>query len=86
MTVIRVAPNMPTVNTVRSYSTSVTGNTEKYAIVIIPIGSKTYTTQANLYGNYKVYIPKQPAGTKLYVYAKDTKAQTSAVRTATVLK
>ena len=85
-TVIRVAPNMPTVNTVHSYSTSVTGNTEKYAIVIIKIGAKTYTTQANLYGNYKVYIPKQPAGTKLYVYAKDAKAQTSAVRTATVSK
>ncbi|MEH7094876.1 Ig-like domain-containing protein [Neobacillus vireti] len=82
--VIRVAPNMPTVNTVRYYSTSVTGNTEKYAIVIIKIGSKTYTTQANLYGNYKVYIPKQRTGTKLYVYAKDAKGQTSAVRTATV--
>ncbi|ULT56666.1 Ig-like domain-containing protein [Neobacillus drentensis] len=84
--VIRVAPNMPTVNAVRYTSTTVTGNTEKYAIVIIKIGSKTYTTQANLYGNYKVYIPKQNAGTKLYVYAKDAKAQTSAVRTATVSK
>ncbi|MEH7545222.1 Ig-like domain-containing protein [Neobacillus vireti] len=85
-TVIRVAPNMPTVNTVRYYSTSVTGNTEKYVTVIIKIGSKTYTTKSNLYGNYKVYIPKQRAGTKLYVYAKDTKGQTSAVRTATVSK
>ncbi|MDR4949824.1 Ig-like domain-containing protein [Neobacillus cucumis] len=85
-TVIRVAPNMPTVSTVRYYSTSVTGSTEKDATVIVTIGTKTYTTKANLYGTYKVNITKQAVGTKLSVYAKDAKGQTSATRTTTVSK
>jgi hypothetical protein len=85
-TVVRAAPNMPTVNTVRYYSTTVTGKTEKYAIVAVKIGTKIYTAKANAYGDYKVYIPKQRAGTKLYVNAKDSKGQVSATRIVTVAK
>ncbi|MCM2532865.1 Ig-like domain-containing protein [Neobacillus pocheonensis] len=83
-TFIRVAPNMPTVNTVRSYSTTVTGKTEKYVAVSIKIGKKTYTAKANAFGDYKVYIPKQRAVTKLYVNAIDAKGQVSATRSVTV--
>lgn len=83
-TVVRTAPNMPTVNIVKYYSTSVTGNTEKYAIVAVKIGSRTYTSKANIYGSYKVNIPKQRAGTKLYVNAKDAKGQISSTRVVTV--
>ncbi|MCM3729661.1 Ig-like domain-containing protein [Neobacillus cucumis] len=82
--VIRVAPNMPTVNTVRYYSTAVTGKTEKNVTVVIKIGTKTYTTKANAYGDYKLNISKQRAGTKLYVYAKDAYGKVSATRTVTV--
>ncbi|WP_160725259.1 Ig-like domain-containing protein [Bacillus sp. USDA818B3_A] len=82
--VIRVAPNMPTVNTVRYYSTSVTGKTEKYATVSVKIGTKTYPVKANASGDYKVSIPKQRAGTKLYVSAKDVYGKVSATRTVTV--
>ncbi|PLS02368.1 Ig-like domain-containing protein [Neobacillus cucumis] len=85
-TVIRVAPNQPTVNIVRYYSTNVTGKTEKYATVAVKIGTRTYTAKANVYGNYKVYIPKQRVGTKVYVYAKDAKGMVSATRLITVSK
>ncbi|MBT2757429.1 transglycosylase SLT domain-containing protein [Mesobacillus foraminis] len=82
----RVAPNMPTVNKVKSTSAAVSGKTEKNAKVTVKIGTKTYTAKANAYGNYKVSIPKQKAGKKLSVTAKDAKGQVSAARTVTVSK
>ncbi|PUB15267.1 Ig-like domain-containing protein [Paenisporosarcina sp. OV554] len=84
LTVTRVAPNIPVVNPVRYYSTSVTGKTEKYAVVAVKIGTKVYTSKANIYGNFKVTIPKQKAGTYLYVSAKDAKGLISATRTVKV--
>ncbi|MGF6953490.1 hypothetical protein QF028_005995 [Neobacillus sp. B4I6] len=84
LTVNRVAPNIPLVNAVRYYSTSVTGKTEKYAVVAVKIGTKVYTSKANIYGNFKVTIPKQKAGTKLLVTAKDSKGLISATRTVKV--
>jgi hypothetical protein len=82
--VTKVAPDMPTVNPVKSSSTTVTGKSEKGAIVTVKIGTKVYTANANAAGDYKVYIPKQKAKIKLYVNAKDTKRQVSATRTITV--
>jgi len=84
LTVTRVAPNIPVVNPVRYYSTSVTGKTEKYAVVVVKIGTKVYTSKANIYGNFKVTIPKQKAGTYLSVSAKDAKGLISAIRTVKV--
>ncbi|OIK13051.1 hypothetical protein BIV60_15345 [Bacillus sp. MUM 116] len=84
--VIRVAPNMPTVGIVKSTSSAVTGSTEKYAVVMVKIGNKTYTAKAGSTGKYKVTIPKQKAGKKLYVSAKDQKGKISATRTITVVK
>jgi hypothetical protein len=86
VTVVRVAPNMPTVNTVKYYSTAITGKTEKNDSVAVKIGSRTFSAKANALGNYKVSIPKQMVGTKLYVSAKDAKGKTSATRTVTVIK
>ncbi|MEH7305512.1 Ig-like domain-containing protein, partial [Neobacillus drentensis] len=86
ISVIKVAPNQPTVNKVRYTSTTVTGKTEKKATVTVKIGTKKYTAKANASGNYKVKIPKQKAGKKLYVYAKDSKGRVSATRTVTVSK
>ncbi|MEH7416507.1 Ig-like domain-containing protein [Neobacillus drentensis] len=83
-TVIRVAPNMPTVNPVRTTTTAVTGKTEKNVAVLIQIGTKTYTTTANAYGDYKLTILAQRAGTKVSVYAKDASGKVSATRTVTV--
>lgn len=84
VTVIRAAPDMPTVNAVRYYSTSVTGKTEKYAAVNVKIGTRTYSAKANSYGNFKVSIPKQKKGTKISISAKDAKGKISATRTLTV--
>ncbi|MEE6450084.1 Ig-like domain-containing protein [Gottfriedia acidiceleris] len=82
--VTRVAPNIPVVSSVRYYSTTVTGKTEKYAVASVKIGTKVYTYKANSYGNFKVNIPKQKAGTYLYVTVKDTKGLISAIRTVKV--
>jgi len=84
--VVRVAPNLPTVNKVRYSSTTVTGKTEKYATVYVKIGSKTYKAKANVKGDYKVSIPKQRTGTKIYVNAKDSKGQVSATKSVIVSK
>lgn len=84
--VVRVAPNLPIVNAVKYYSTAVTGKTEKYAVVTVKIGTNPYSAKANAYGNFKISIQKQRAGTKLYVTAKDAKGNVSATRTVTVLK
>jgi len=86
ISVEKVAPNQPIVKKVRNNSTTVYGKTEKYATVTIKIGTKKYTKKANVSGDFKVKIPKQRAGKKLYVYAKDSKGNVSATRTVTVSK
>ncbi|WP_286230622.1 Ig-like domain-containing protein [Neobacillus mesonae] len=86
ITVVRTAPNIPIVTKVNTKTTVVTGKTEKYATVTVKIGKKNYTAKANVYGNFKVKISKQRAGTKLYVNAKDTKGKISATRTVAVSK
>ncbi|MBS4171707.1 Ig-like domain-containing protein [Bacillus sp. FJAT-49736] len=82
--VIRVAPNMPTVNAVNNKSTIVAGKTEPKAIVTVKVGTKTFTAKANVKGNYKVTIQKQRIGTKIYVNAKDKKGVISATKIITV--
>ncbi|WP_043932546.1 Ig-like domain-containing protein [Bacillus sp. EB01] len=83
-TVLRVAPNIPTVNSVRYYSTTVTGKTEKNATVTAKIGSRTYSAKANAYGNFSIKIPKQRKGTTIYVNAKDSKGLISTTRSIKV--
>ena len=65
VTVTRVAPNIPLVNAVRYYSSTVTGKTERYVVVSVKIGTRIYSAKSDYYGNIKVYIPKQRTGTKL---------------------
>jgi hypothetical protein len=84
-TIVRVAPNLPTINTVRTFTTTITGKTEPTISVIVKIGSKTCIAKSDKYGNYKVIIVKQRKGTKINVYAKDTNGQNSVIRTLTVL-
>ncbi|MFJ8236857.1 Ig-like domain-containing protein [Ureibacillus sp. NPDC094379] len=82
--VTRVAPNIPNVNPIRTYSTNVTGTTEKYAVVSVKIGGRTYSAKADRYGKFKVTISKQKKGSKLLVTSKDAKGAVSATRTMTV--
>ena len=84
--VVRTAPNMPTVNKLTYKTATVTGKAEKNAAVSIKIGKKTYSAKASASGSFKVRIPKQRAGTKLYVNAKDSKGKVSATRTVAVSK
>ncbi|WP_082193347.1 Ig-like domain-containing protein [Bacillus rubiinfantis] len=86
ITVVRVAPNIPTVNRVTSKTKTVSGKTEKKATVTIKIGKKTYSAKATSTGKFTVKIPKQRAGSKLYVAAKDSKRKVSATRTVKVVK
>ncbi|MEH7451252.1 Ig-like domain-containing protein [Gottfriedia acidiceleris] len=84
LNVTRVAPNIPVVSPVRYNSTTVSGKTEKYAYVTVKIGKNNYKSKANNNGTFKVSIPKQKAGTYLYVSAKDAKGLISAIRTVKV--
>nr|WP_106782706.1 Ig-like domain-containing protein [Lysinibacillus timonensis] len=84
ITVGRAAPNMPTANTVRYYSTTVTGKTEQSVLVSVKIGSRTYSAKSDYYGNYRVYIPKQRKGNVLTVLTKDARGKLSAARKITV--
>ncbi|MFD6443178.1 Ig-like domain-containing protein, partial [Peribacillus sp. NPDC060186] len=61
ITVTRVAPNSPIVNTVNNKATTVAGKTEKNATVSVTIGTKVYTAKADAYGTYNVAIPIQNA-------------------------
>ncbi|WP_335386477.1 Ig-like domain-containing protein [Neobacillus drentensis] len=65
-------------------ATSVTGKTEKLAVVKVKIGTRTYSAKANSYGSYKVSIPRQKRGITLSVTATDAKGFISAARTVKV--
>lgn len=84
VTVSRVAPNMPTVNSVSNKASSVSGKAEKSSTVTVKIGSKNYTGKADGYGDYKITIPIQNADKKLDVTATDKDGKVSASRTVTV--
>lgn len=70
----------PTVYSVYDYETSVTGYTAGYDYYDIEVsdGQKVIGT-TNDYGNFSVTIPKQKAGTKLYVTAKSGGASSDPV-------
>ncbi|WP_168193778.1 Ig-like domain-containing protein [Lysinibacillus sp. SGAir0095] len=84
VTVARVAPNSPIVNPVSNNAGYVTGKTEKYALVTASIGSKSYSSKADAYGNYKMAIPVQNSGAKISIKSKDTAGRISANTSVTV--
>ncbi|WHY66382.1 Ig-like domain-containing protein [Neobacillus sp. SuZ13] len=78
------APTFPTVSIVSDKSNEVAGVTEKGATVTVKIGSKKYTKKADSKGKFKVKIPKQKAGKKLYLSAKDKSGNISKTKTVVV--
>ncbi|WP_088043470.1 SpoIID/LytB domain-containing protein [Bacillus sp. EAC] len=84
--VVRVGPNMPTLNAVYSASTLVQGTAEKYLTIQVKIGTKLYKAKVYSTGTYKLAIPKQKVGTKISVNAIDSKGNTSATKAITVVK
>ncbi|MFT8314000.1 MAG: Ig-like domain-containing protein [Clostridium sp.] len=83
----RIAPAVPTVNTINTKSKTITGKTEGNATVIAYVGSKQIgTTKADRNGNYNIKIAAQKVATKISVVAVDGSNNRSAVRINTVLK
>jgi hypothetical protein len=82
----KTPPSKPTVNTVSDLTTAVKGKAEAYATVSVNRGTTTIgkgTALSN--GTYSVTIPKQKAGTKLTVYARDKAGNLSSGATVTVI-
>ncbi|MEN3152254.1 Ig-like domain-containing protein [Priestia aryabhattai] len=71
-------PAPPAVNAVTSLSTFLSGKTEANAVITIKSGTKVIGSgKADSKGQFKVTIPKQTAGVKLAVTAKDAAGNTS---------
>ncbi|WEA45401.1 Ig-like domain-containing protein [Priestia aryabhattai] len=71
-------PAPPAVNVVTSLSTFISGKTEANAVITIKSGTKVIASgKADSKGQFKVTIPKQKAGVKLAVTAKDAAGNTS---------
>lgn len=82
--VSRIAPNLPTVNSVNNKASSVSGKAEKSSTVTVKIGTKSYTGKADSNGDFKITIPVQNAEKKLDITATDKDGKVSAIRTVTV--
>ncbi|MGE6257187.1 Ig-like domain-containing protein [Heyndrickxia sporothermodurans] len=68
----KTPPNAPTVNSVKSSSTKITGKAEPGARVYAKVGKKIIgSATVNQKGNYSIKIKKQKRGSILSVYAKD---------------
>ncbi|MBT2733622.1 Ig-like domain-containing protein [Bacillus sp. ISL-7] len=82
----KTPPSKPTVTTVSDLTTAVKGKAEAYSTVSVNRGSTTIGRGTALSNNtYSVTIPKQKAGTKLTVYARDRAGNLSSGATVTVI-
>lgn len=81
----KTAPGAPSVKTLTSKSTSISGSAEKGATVYVYRGSKYLGKAAvNSKGSYTVKISKQKKGASLKVYAKDKAGNKSKSKTIKV--
>ena len=81
-----IVPKTPTISRVTSKSTSVTGKTEAKANVVITYMKKTYRTQGNAKGAYRLRITAWKTGEVISVYAEDTSKNRSAKVMTKVVK
>ncbi|WP_446728185.1 Ig-like domain-containing protein [Peribacillus sp. TH14] len=78
---------MPSVNTVTTKTTKVTGKAEANSTVNVKASKKVIgSAKATSKGTFSVKIPKQKAGKNLYIYAKDKAKNVSESRRVTVKK
>jgi alpha-tubulin suppressor-like RCC1 family protein len=83
----KTPPAMPTVNTIRSSTKSVTGGAEAGSLVVVKRGSNILkSAYAKSNGSFTLTIPAQKKGTVLYLTAKDKAGNTSAAREVVVAK
>ncbi|MBT2658639.1 hypothetical protein J7E81_26045 [Bacillus sp. ISL-18] len=82
----KTPPAKPTVNTVDDNDTIITGRAEANSYILVKNGSATVgTTKVSPAGVFSMSMPKQRAGTKLTVYAKDAAGNQSIGTTITVI-
>ncbi|MGG0662614.1 Ig-like domain-containing protein [Viridibacillus arvi] len=88
MTVIdKTAPKTPSVNSVRTTSTKVTGKAEAGSKVYVKAGSKIIgLSTASKKGTFSVTIKKQKVNTKLSIYSKDKSGNVGKAKVITVKK
>ncbi|MGE7922866.1 Ig-like domain-containing protein [Viridibacillus arvi] len=88
MTVIdKTAPKTPSVNSVRTTSTKVTGKAEAGSKVYVKAGSKIIgLATASKKGTFSVTIKKQKVNTKLSIYSKDKSGNVGKAKVITVKK
>ncbi|SHP74721.1 Neutral metalloprotease precursor [Mycobacteroides abscessus subsp. abscessus] len=81
----RTPPALPSVNTVTTRSTSISGKAEANAYVFVKVGTKVIvSTKANQYGTFAAAMSKQKSGTVLSVYAKDASGNVGKLLKVTV--
>lgn len=78
-------PLPPSVNTVSNKSKQITDKTIANGTVTVKINSKKYTGKSDSKGNFKISIPKQSAGTKIYVSVTNSDGLTSSAHVVTVV-
>jgi hypothetical protein len=79
-------PASPTVNELWDSHTVIKGKSASNMTIVVKRGSTQLgTVKTNTAGEYSMKIPKQKAGTKISVYAKDPVGQISKARVITVL-
>lgn len=81
----KTAPRAPSIQTVTSRSTKITGKSEAYSKVFVKSGSKVIgTTTASKSGSFSIKIAKQKKGKVLYAYSKDKAGNTSKATKITI--
>jgi uncharacterized repeat protein (TIGR02543 family) len=86
-TIDKTAPIAPTVDTVTSKTTEVTGTAEANSTIVIKEGTKTMGIgKTDQDGKFTISIEKQKKGTNLYVTAKDQAGNVSTATKVTVSK
>ncbi|WP_218833108.1 S8 family serine peptidase [Bacillus sp. 7884-1] len=86
-TIDKTAPNAPTVDTVTSKTTEVTGTAEANSTIVVKEGKDTIGIgKTDQDGKFTISIEKQKKGTNLYVTAKDQAGNVSAATKVTVSK
>lgn len=88
MTVIdKTAPKTPSVNSLRTTSTKVTGKAEAGSKVYVKAGNKIIgSATVSKKGTFSVAIKKQKVNTKLSIYSKDKSGNVGKAKVITVKK
>lgn len=86
-TIDKTDPKAPTVNSVTTKTTNVTGTAEANSTIVVKAGTKTIGSgKTDQFGKFTVSIEKQKKDTNLYVTAKDQAGNVSSATKVTVSK